>query len=160
MTGVLKSGSIKPNHNSKGWGSSKHDGYDRPCYESYKNIGWNVESSSGGASRFFYCAKASSSERNRGLEGLPLKECDNWPQDLDPGATRKANPRANNHPTVKPLALMKYILKLLAPPGNPICLDPFAGSGSTLVAAKELGISCIGIEKEVEYVEIASKRIA
>lgn len=90
---------------------------------------------SGGASRFFYCAKASSSERNRGLE------------------------KPSTHPTVKPIALMKYILKLLAPPDNPICLDPFAGSGSTLVAAKELDISCIGIEKELEYCEIANRRI-
>jgi site-specific DNA-methyltransferase (adenine-specific) len=86
-------------------------------------------------SRFFYCAKASSSERNRGLD----KPC--------------------SHPTVKPITLMKYILRLLAPPGNPVCLDPFAGSGSTLVAAKELGISCIGIEKEEDYVNIAKARI-
>lgn len=88
-------------------------------------------------SRFFYCAKASSAERNRGLEE-----------------------RSNIHPTIKPIALMKYILKLLAPPGNPTCLDPFAGSGSTLVAAKELGINCIGIEKEKEYCDIAKARIA
>lgn len=87
-------------------------------------------------SRFFYCAKSSTSERNRGLD----KSC--------------------THPTVKPISLMKYLLKLIAPPGNSICLDPFAGSGSTLVAAKELGISCIGIEKEEEYCEIARKRIA
>ncbi len=90
---------------------------------------------SGGASRFFYCAKASSSERNRGLD------------------------KPSSHPTVKPISLMKYILKLLAPPGNPICLDPFAGSGSTLLAAKELGISCIGIEKEKEYYDIMKARI-
>jgi site-specific DNA-methyltransferase (adenine-specific) len=86
---------------------------------------------SGGASRFFYCAKASSAERGKD----------------------------NIHPTVKPIALMKYILKLLAPLGSPTCLDPFAGSGTTLVAAKELGISCIGIEKEPEYFEIAKARI-
>lgn len=90
---------------------------------------------SGGASRFFYCAKASSSERNKGCE-------------------------LNNHPTVKPISLMKYIIKLLAPPGNPTCLDPFAGSGSTLLAAKELGIDCIGIEMQQEYCEIAKARIA
>lgn len=86
---------------------------------------------SGGASRFFYCAKVSASERNQG----------------------------NIHPTLKPISLMKYIIKLLAPPGNPICLDPFAGSGSTLIAAKELGINAIGIEKEKIYCEIAEKRI-
>jgi len=84
----------------------------------------------GGASRFFYCAKVSSKER----EG-------------------------SNHPTMKPIALMKYILKLLAPPGNPIVLDPFAGSGSTLMAAKELGLRYIGIEIEKEYFDICQKRL-
>ena len=67
--------------------------------------------------------------------------------------------KGNIHPTLKPISLMKYIIKLLAPPGSPVLLDPFAGSGSTLVAAKELGISAIGIEKEQEYVEIAQKRL-
>lgn len=90
----------------------------------------------GGASRFFYCPKASSAERNAGLD----KSC--------------------AHPTVKPLALMRYLLKLVMPPNsNAIVLDPFAGSGSTLVAAKQLGFNAIGIEKEAEYCEIARKRI-
>lgn len=129
----------------------------------------------GGASRFFYCAKASSSERNAGLEGMPLKDAhkigkfnENPGRNINMGNTKSQN----NHPTVKPIALMKYILKLLAPPWKsldknhpfypmpePICLDPFCGSGSTLVAAKELGISCIGIEKEKEYCDIAEARI-
>ena len=121
-----------------------------------------------GASRFFYCAKASSSERNRGLEGMPFIEKSNgnkWTdQDYRVSSgerhlSAQSGPRQNFHPTVKPIALMKYILKLLAPPGSPTCLDPFCGSGSTLVAAKELGINCIGIEKEAEYVEIARTRI-
>ena len=93
------------------------------------------EQSGNSASRFFYCAKASKNERNAGLD----TPC--------------------SHPTVKPLSLMRYIIKLLAPPGNPILLDPFAGSGSTIVAAKELGINAIGIEKNEEYVEIARKRV-
>jgi site-specific DNA-methyltransferase (adenine-specific) len=54
---------------------------------------------------------------------------------------------------------MKYILNLLAPPGNPICLDPFMGSGTTGIACKQLNINFIGIEKELEYFEIAKKRI-
>jgi DNA modification methylase len=116
------------------------------------------------ASRFFYCAKASSSERNRGLEGMPIKQTmgggglNNTDDDVCGKYGSIKAPQQNSHPTVKPIALMKYILKLLAPPGNPICLDPFCGSGSTLVAAKELGINCIGIEKEAEYAEIAQKR--
>lgn len=112
-----------------------------------------------GVSRFFYCAKASPSERNKGLEGFPLKECDDWPQDLDPNSKRKAKPRQNNHPTVKPISLMKYIITLLAPPGNPICLDPFMGSGTTGIACSELGVDFIGIEKEKEYFDIAESRI-
>lgn len=113
------------------------------------------------ASRFFYCAKASSSERNAGCEGMPLKESGTHGEFEGDGRGRQTEhqPRANNHPTVKPLSLMRYIIKLLAPPGDPLLLDPFAGSGSTLCAAAQLGIRSIGIEKEQEYCEIASKRI-
>jgi DNA modification methylase len=117
---------------------------------------------SGGASRFFYCAKASSSERNRGLEGMSLKDSNkigHFKELGQNGYKKNSAPMSNSHPTVKPIALMKYIIKLLAPPGNPTLLDPFAGSGSTLVAAKELGINAIGIEKEEEYCKIARKRI-
>ena len=67
--------------------------------------------------------------------------------------------KGNLHCTVKPLALMRYVITLLAPPNNPTLLDPFCGSGSTLMAARELGINAIGIEKEHDYVEIARKRI-
>lgn len=154
MTGVLKSGSLKPTSNPPFKGIYEHGRKKR-------NIN-QFEDSSGGASRFFYCAKASSSERNSGLEEMPLKDAhkigkfnENPGRNINMGNTKSQN----FHPTVKPIALMKYILKLLAPPGNPICLDPFSGSGSTLVAAKELGISCIGIEKEKEYCNIAEARI-
>lgn len=90
---------------------------------------------SGGASRFFYTAKASTKERNEGLD------------------------KSSCHPTVKPLSLMRYIIKLLAPQGDPILLDPFCGSGSTCIAALQLGIKSIGIEKNEEYCEIARKRL-
>ena len=65
----------------------------------------------------------------------------------------------NNHPTVKPLKLMEYLYKLIAPPGGGIILDPFAGSGSTLVAIKGLGGQSIGIELEEEYCLIARARL-
>lgn len=137
-------------------GLGKNDYGKRVDYEDNKT----------GASRFFYCPKASSAERNKGLEEMPVKEnrplgISNWDGQTN-GSGKvmgKSSPQANNHPTVKPIALMKYLLKLLAPPGNPIILDPFAGSGSTLVAAKELGIRFIGIEKEPEYHAIAEARI-
>jgi site-specific DNA-methyltransferase (adenine-specific) len=86
------------------------------------------------ASRFFYCAKASKNERT--ANGL-IK---------------------NNHPTLKPLELIKYLVKLAAPPQG-LILDPFAGSGTTCVASKILGYDCIGIEKELSYIEIAKKRL-
>lgn len=118
---------------------------------------------SGGESRFFYCAKASKAERNRGCDGIALKaggsNAKGYVKDVVNGYDRN-KPVNNNHPTVKPIALMKYIIKLLAPPGNPILLDPFAGSGSTLVAAKELAIEAVGIERSAEYCEIANARIA
>jgi len=90
---------------------------------------------SGGASRFFYVAKASKRERNAGLEGM-----------------------TNGHPTVKPIKLMEYLIKLVTPPGGTV-LDPFMGSGSTGVAAKKLGFNFTGIELQKEYAEIAEKRI-
>lgn len=106
-----------------------------------KSVSWNEKATTkyssnialppqGGASRFFYVAKASKSNRGEG----------------------------NNHPTVKNTKLMEYLITLITPPGG-IVLDPFMGSGSTGVAAKRLGFDFVGIEKEVEYFEIASKRL-
>jgi len=111
-------------------------------------------------SRFLYCPKASSSERNEGLEGFKEKqqttygEMKGTPED---GANRKSLVK-NHHPTVKPLRLMEYLIKLVMPPKNGILLDPFAGSGTTILAAKNMGVSAIGIEKNEEYCEIARKR--
>lgn len=154
MTGVLKSGSLNKGHkqgsNSKIFQTSNKN----------KIINQNYGNDSGGASRFFYCAKASSSERNKGLdEMLDGQITDGRKAISDRPYLRKETIRKNTHPTVKPISLMKYIITLLAPPGNPVCLDPFMGSGSTGVACQELGINFIGIEKEKEYVEIAKNRI-
>lgn len=118
---------------------------------------------SGGVSRFFYCAKASSSERNAGLEGMPLKKCDmmeddNYPIETGSGNLRDTK-RQNYHPTVKPLKLMEYLIKLVMPPKDGILLDPFAGSGTTILAAQNLGYNGIGIEREKEYCEIAEARL-
>ena len=113
------------------------------------------------ASRFFYCAKASKAERDMGLENMEAKQKDpNRNENLDTIQSRLHGSlkRHNNHPTVKPLALMKYLIKLITPP-NGIVLDMFAGSGSTLIAAKQLGFPYIGIEIDENYCEIAEKRI-
>jgi DNA modification methylase len=87
---------------------------------------------SGSAARFFYCPKANKKERNAGCE--------------------------NNHPTVKPLALMQYLCRLVTPPSG-VVLDPFMGSGTTGMAAQAEGFGFVGIEREAEYVEIAMARI-
>ena len=107
------------------------------------------------ASRFFYCAKASCSERNEGLEGLEGL-------DAGVGALRDAGrgtTSPNNHPTVKPLKLMEYLIKLVMPPKDGVLLDPFTGSGTTLVAAKRLGCNAIGIELSEDYAQIAKARV-
>ena len=86
-----------------------------------------------GASRFFYCPKVNKKERNAG--------CDK-----------------NDHPTVKPIALMEYLIKLVTRQEHTV-LDPFMGSGSTGMAAKRLGRNFIGIEREEAYFEIAKARL-
>ncbi len=151
-SGVLKTGSGNRRPNGGG-----------QMFSGFSPIEANFDSSSGGASRFFYCAKASSKERNAGIEGMELKNSKRQ-GDRGPSANQRPNAHngvmeSNNHPTVKPLSLMRYILKLLAPPNNPIVLDPFAGSGSTLCAAKQLGIRHIGIELQKDYCDIAQKRL-
>lgn len=100
---------------------------------------------SGGASRFFYTAKASRSEREMGLHGRDT--------DVD-NAKRK-----NTHTTVKPVAIMRWLVKLVARNGQTV-LDPFCGSGTTGIACELEGVNFIGIDLELEYVEIAKKRIA
>lgn len=106
-------------------------------YGDYAGVdGKTYEASKGGASRFFYVAKASKRERNAGLE--------------DSG---------NGHPTVKPVELMRYLIRMITPPGG-VVLDPFAGSGTTGVAAIKEGVYCILIEREAEYLDIIEARIA
>lgn len=115
---------------------------------------------SGGASRFFYVAKASKSERNKGLEGMPKQRPnDGRNSGLSSGIQDKAMASQENfHPTVKPIKLMQYLIKLVTPPNGTV-LDPFMGSGTTGVAAKQLGFNFIGCELSPEYMEIAKKRI-
>jgi len=118
---------------------------------------------SGGASRFFYCAKASRSERNEGCEGMAAAQTTfaagtGLSRNGD-GTPRNQYPTSrNHHPTVKPVALMRWLVRLVARPGD-VVLDPFAGSGTTGVACAMEGRDFIGIEREAEYVEIARRRI-
>ena len=123
QSGNLKSGGTRPNGINKS---------ERSWKNTSKEIIANnyIPPSEGGASRFFYCAKASKKERGEG----------------------------NNHPTVKPLALMRYLVRLITPPGG-IVLDPFTGSGTTLIASKLEGFFYLGIEREQQYCEIARQRV-
>lgn len=120
---------------------------------------------SGGASRFFpvfrYQAKASRSERNAGLDGFPeaLPLAPNGsPNAVGASRGSLSKPRANVHPTVKPVELMRWLVRLVTPSGG-VVLDPFTGSGTTGVAATLEGFNFIGIEREPEYQAIATARI-
>jgi site-specific DNA-methyltransferase (adenine-specific) len=116
-------------------------------------------------SRYFYCAKTSKAERNQGLDNFIKKnkvfngQSPNASKDMK-GVEQKftTKPSANTHPTVKPIKLMKYLCRLITPKGGTI-LDPFMGSGSTGMAAKEENFDFVGIEKEEEYFNIATARI-
>ena len=116
----------------------------------------------GSASRFFYCAKASKSERNAGLEGFEERKQDLSRKEGNPGGdnprNRGVNKRANHHPTVKPIKLMQYLVRLITPKGGTV-LDPYMGSGTTGIACKKEGFEFIGIELDEDYFKIANARI-
>ena len=139
-------------------------GWSRPGCSGYHD--------SGSAARFFYCAKASKADREEGLADMPQRDTSlkynggegfagrtlvdgEW---VNTDKANREKPR-NHHPTVKPTALMRYLCRLVTPPGG-LVLDPFCGSGSTGKAAVLEGFRFIGIEREAEYVEIARSRIA
>jgi hypothetical protein len=114
-------------------GLSESELYGDKNHESRVGEGYDDE---GAASRFFYTSKASKSERNLGL-----------PDDED-----------NEHPTVKPIDLMRWLVQLVTAEGQ-VVVDPFAGSGTTLLAADFLGREWVGIEKDEEHAELARRRI-
>jgi site-specific DNA-methyltransferase (adenine-specific) len=119
----------------------------------------------GKAARYFYCAKASKRDRDEGCEGFDkrIAPCHNIdgrnPENPKNYIGQTPMPlKRNNHPTVKPTDLMRYLCRLVTPPGG-IVLDPFAGSGSTGKAALLGGFRFVGIEKEPDYAEIAVARL-
>jgi site-specific DNA-methyltransferase (adenine-specific) len=122
----------------------------------------------GSAARFFYCAKASKKDRDEGLGAFNSKASSSMSGRRNPEnaewdtgndvTSRFVTKRKNVHPTVKPTDLMRYLCRLITPPGG-VILDPFMGSGSTGKAAILEGFRFIGIEKEAEYLEIAKARI-
>jgi site-specific DNA-methyltransferase (adenine-specific) len=133
-----------------------------------EEAGQLLDEQSDKASRFFYCPKAAKKDRNEGLDDFEEKIKSG--AEFRPNHMEKAlegedgNPFGrwgkikNNHPTVKPTDLMRYLINLITPPNGTI-LDPFMGSGSTGKAAVRCGVNFIGIEKEQEYMDIAKARI-
>jgi site-specific DNA-methyltransferase (adenine-specific) len=140
----------------------------------------NFHATTGGASRFFasfpedngpekamrflYSAKASKRERDAGLESMPEQPCGTMEDDAYKWQGTETHAphntkRRNTHCTVKPIALLRYLAKLITPPGG-LVLDPFLGSGSTILACREENLRCDGIEMNAEYVKIAEARTA
>ena len=166
----------KKNYGKEDYTGLQYSSSTQQCVFGGGYSGNNTYADKGGASRFFYCPKVSKKERNAGLEDFEAKTnrqkghgldriCGNCgtsmlkPQDCKCETPDWITPpKKNHHPTVKPIALMEYLIKLVTPKGG-IVLEPFMGSGSTGIAAKNLGMSFIGIEREEEYFEIAKQRI-
>jgi site-specific DNA-methyltransferase (adenine-specific) len=129
----------------------------------------------GSASRYFYCAKASKRDRDEGLDYLsdsPMYVADNDHGNLGAyfikmagGEMGEVKSRKNSHPTVKPVSLMQYLVRLVTPKGGTV-LDPFTGSGSTGKATmyenydRDAGYKFIGVEMDSHYCEIANARIS
>jgi site-specific DNA-methyltransferase (adenine-specific) len=147
----------------KNYGSDDYAGkqYSGGSFGGGGYSGTNTYADSGGASRFFYVAKASKRDRNEGLEELQTKQTVGGGGLGNPvsGAygSEKA-PGKNFHPTVKPTSLMEYLIKLVTPPNGTV-LDPFTGSGSTGKAAILQGFDFIGIEMTEEYLPIIEGRL-
>ena len=149
-------GSLSAEGSHEGWKRESHKGYN----------GLRGHEDSGGASRFFYVAKASKRDRNEGLEELEATSAGDMVDRVE-GSAGMDSPRAgagrtsgakNFHPTVKPTQLMRYLIKLVTPAGG-VVLDPFTGSGSTGKAALLDGYQFIGAELTEEYLPIIEGRL-
>ena len=153
QSGILKSGDMNGEYNWFGY----HEIYGKAGKREAISYG-----DKGGASRFFYVAKASKSERNNGLRNLEVKQTKggggtyNEEAGAKYGSIKAAG--QNFHPTVKPVKLMQYLIRLVTPP-NGIVLDPFCGSGTTGIACKLEGFQFVGMEQDPEYAKIAEARI-
>jgi len=147
----------------------KLSGYAQPATDEFTNSDKLARAEQKSEhSRFLYCPKASRSERNAGLEGMEtgkragkmMHKANNTSDCPSEGFERfEPQPMQNAHPTVKPLALMRYLVRLTKTPTGGVVLDPFMGSGTTGIACLLEGREFIGIEREPDYMEIARRRI-
>lgn len=153
QSGILKSGAMKKpyEYTNTGFSLGAPTGKTKQIHEA----------SEGGASRFFYCAKASRSERNLGLDDFEKKDAPASGRSKPAEGRKNAlgEARQNHHPTVKPVKLIQYLCRLINPKGGTV-LDPFNGSGTTGIACKLEGFNYIGIELDPEYCKISEARIA
>ena len=133
------------------------------CYGEYNRVPAAKRGDIGSAARFFYQAKASKSERNAGCDHLLWDTSGKHPRQVDQAEWETLDPKkravGNIHPTVKPLALMRYLVRLVTPPGG-LVLDPFVGSGTTAKAAQEEGFQFVGCELDSGHIAIAEARTA
>jgi hypothetical protein len=171
MSGERRLGGSPRSDNNRNQSNGHGYDYGSPMFKSGQHY-----SDSGGPSRFFltvplddpdadltrmkYTSKASRRERNAGLEGMPVVPTHRYGAGIGEGNDPKAPSNdTNHHPTVKPIALMRWLVRLVTPPGGTV-LDPFMGSGSTGCAAVLEGFQFIGIEQDESYAQIAERRIA
>jgi len=135
---------------------------DKGMFDAGRSSTFEGYGDSGSAARFFYCPKANKKERNAGcgdMEGEVRFASTNESGKMLPSKLNEPHKvKGNYHPTVKPLALMQYLCRLVTPPSG-VVLDPFMGSGTTGMAAQAEGFGFVGVEREAEYVEIAKARI-
>lgn len=140
-----------------------HDGHQQ-VLDLFPQSNGGSDKQGGSAARFFYCPKASKSDRDEGCEELPTQEkpahmrTGNGTGETSMTDGFQPTQRKNTHPTVKPTELMRYLCRLITPPGGTV-LDPFNGSGSTGKAAVSEGFNYVGIELDPDYVAIAEARI-
>jgi site-specific DNA-methyltransferase (adenine-specific) len=147
------------------------------CYGEYDRVPWESYNDDGSAARFFYCAKTSKKDRNEGLEEFEAKSVGGKGNGIRRVCSKCGassleahtclceekdwvNPptKKNNHPTVKPTDLMRYLVRMVTPKNGTV-LDPFMGSGSTGKAAVLEGVGFVGIELDPDYIDIARARI-
>lgn len=158
QSGLTRSGKVKSDKDA--YSGQSVTGFIRGVSNQNNQYG-----DSGGASRFFYVAKASRTERNWGLDEFEDKKMsrsvgaqndNDYPKEQI--GLNKTNIVKNTHPTIKPVQLMRYLVRMITPPGG-ICLDPFNGSGTTGIACKLEGFDYLGIDREQEYIDISRGRI-
>lgn len=148
-----------------GWGTALKPAHEpiavsRKPMDDGLGYGWEADM---GSSPFLYVPKPNKAERSAGLDRLPFQRQPDRKKDDGAGGANPRNrsntPRVNFHPTTKPLTLMRWLVRFVLPEGG-VVLDPFVGSGTTLVAAIMEGADGIGIEMTEDYLPIIEGRVA